>query len=120
MNPLNIFKAYTFYKLYKIVKPRINGLITLAILIILILYIHSEYLNFVKFSSSSSGNYVGFSFIIKNLLIALIILGYFYFSIILQKTKDDSKDIKFQNKEKSSEKVATLDEFLEDDELRKK
>lgn len=120
MNPLNIFKAYTYYKLFKIIKPRINGLITIIILIVLVFYIHSEYLNFIEFKSKSSGSYIGLSFIIKNLLIAFIILGYFYFSNILKKTKDNSENIKLENRGKSSDKVTSLSEFLEDDELYKK
>ena len=48
-------------------------------MIFLIIYIHSEYLNYVEFKEKTSANYIGLSFIIKNSLILMVTLSYFYF-----------------------------------------
>jgi len=129
-------KFLIFYKIYKWIEPRFGIIVKLSILLILIFYAHSEYLRYLEFSSKAVGSYVGTSFIIKNLLIVLVLMGYLYFSNFLKETKEeidekmisnianetkkeiDEKIIKTENK--SSNRVESLDQFLEDDELNRK
>mgnify|MGYP003971570917 CR=1 FL=1 len=113
-------KQFLYGRIYLWAKERLSGLILALILLILVFYIHSEYLNYVEFKSKNEGNYIGTSFIIKNSLIVLILLGYFYFYRIINKTKKSFKETKAVIKKidsNSSNKVKSLDEFLEDDEL---
>ena len=113
-------KFVIFYKIYKWIEPRFGIIVKISILLILIFYAHSEYLRYLEFSSKAVGSYVGTSFIIKNLLIVLVLMGYLYFSNFLKETKEeiDEKIIKTENK--SSNRVENLDQFLEDDELNRK
>ena len=63
---------------------------------------------------------IGASFIIKNAFIILILIGYFYFYRTINKTKESFKETKeiIENEQtNSNDKVKSLDEFLEDDEL---
>jgi len=113
-------KIYFIGKTYLWVKEKLAGILLAAVLLILVFYVHSEYLNYVEFKSKNEGNYIGTSFIIKNSLIVLILLGYFYFYRIINKTKKSFKETKAVIKKidsNSSNKVKSLDEFLEDDEL---
>jgi hypothetical protein len=129
-------KFVILLKIYKWIEPRFGIIVKLSILLILIFYAHSEYLRYLEFSSKAVGSYVGTSFIIKNLLIVLVLMGYLYFSNFLKETKEeidekmisnianetkkeiDEKIIKTENK--SSNRVESLDQFLEDDELNRK
>ena len=113
-------KFVILYKIYKWIEPRFGIVVKISILLILIFYTHSEYLRYLEFSSKAVGSYVGTSFIIKNLLIVLVLMGYLYFSNFLNQTKEeiDEKIIKTENK--SSNRVENLDQFLEDDELNRK
>ena len=113
-------KFVILYKIYKWIEPRFGIIVKVSILLILIFYAHSEYLRYLEFSSKAVGSYVGTSFIIKNLLIVLVLMGYLYFSNFLKETKEeiDEKIIKTENK--SSNRVENLDQFLEDDELNRK
>ena len=78
-------KQFLYGRLYLWAKERLSGIFLGIVIIFLIIYIHSEYLNYVEFKEKSSNSYVGISFIIKNTLILLVALGYFYFySILLQ------------------------------------
>ena len=114
-------KQFLYGRIYLWLKSRLSGLFLVIILIISVFYFHSEYLKFVEFSSKNQHSYLGLSFIIKNSLIVLIILGYFYFYRTLNKTKDSikqtqeliKKDIVLDN----SQKVKSLDDFLSDDEI---
>ena len=129
-------KFVILYKIYKWIEPRFGIIIKISILLILIFYAHSEYLKYLEFSSKAVGSYVGTSFIIKNLLIVLVLMGYLYFSNFLKETKEEIDEKMFSNianetKEeidekiikteiKSSNRVENLDQFLEDDELNRK
>ena len=129
-------KFLIFYKIYKWIEPRFGIIVKLSILLILIFYAHSEYLRYLEFSSKAVGSYVGTSFIIKNLLIVLVLMGYLYFSNFLKETKEEIDEKMISNianetKEeidekiikteiKSSNRVENLDQFLEDDELNRK
>jgi hypothetical protein len=78
----------------------------------------------VEFSSKNQHSYLGLSFIIKNSLIVLIILGYFYFYRILNRTKNSIKKTQelIKNDQVSDNKkmVKSLDDFLSDDEINRK
>lgn len=114
-------KQFLYGRVYLWLKPRLSGLFLVIILIISVFYFHSEYLKFVEFSSKNQHSYLGLSFIIKNSLIVLIILGYFYFYRTLNKTKDSIRQteelIKKDKVLDSSKKVKSLDDFLSDDEI---
>ena len=84
-------KQFLYGQIFLWLKPRLSGLFLVIILIISVFYFHSEYLKFVEFSSKNQHSYLGLSFVIKNSLIVLIILGYFYFYRTLNKTKDSIK-----------------------------
>ena len=114
-------KQFLYGQIFLWLKPRLSGLFLVIILIISVFYFHSEYLKFVEFSSKNQHSYLGLSFVIKNSLIVLIILGYFYFYRTLNKTKDSIKQtqelIKKDKVLDSSQKVKSLDDFLSDDEI---
>ena len=114
-------KQFLYGQIFLWLKPRLSGLFLVIILIISVFYFHSEYLKFVEFSSKNQHSYLGLSFVIKNSLIVLIILGYFYFYRTLKKTKDSIKQtqelIKKDKVLDSSQKVKSLDDFLSDDEI---
>ena len=114
-------KQFLYGQIFLWLKPRLSGLFLVIILIISVFYFHSEYLKFVEFSSKNQHSYLGLSFVIKNSLIVLIILGYFYFYRTLNKTKNSIKQtqelIKKDIALDSSQKVKSLDDFLSDDEI---
>jgi len=114
-------KQFLYGQVFLWLKPRLSGLFLVIILIISVFYFHSEYLKFVEFSSKNQHSYLGLSFVIKNSLIVLIILGYFYFYRTLNKTKDSIKQtqelIKKDKVLDNSQKVKSLDDFLSDDEI---
>ena len=71
--------------------------------------------------SKNEGSYIGLSFLIKNTLILAIVFGYIYFYRTIGKTKESIKETKEtiikENKTDGKERVASLDQFLEDDEI---
>jgi hypothetical protein len=88
----------------------------------LIIYIHSEYLNYVEFKEKTSATYIGLSFIIKNGLILIVTLSYFYFYRFLSKAKktiEKNEVNSIQNIDNGSERIDDLDYFLNDDEINK-
>ena len=113
-------KLFIYRQIYNFIKERIVGISFTAILIFLIIYIHSEYLNYVEFKEKTSANYIGLSFIIKNSLILIVTLSYFYFYRFLLKAKkiiEKTKDISNHNKNDGSERINDLNYFLSDDEI---
>ena len=118
-----IGKQFFLGQVYNWAKERLSGLLLTIILLILVLYIHSQYLNFIEFKVKNEGSYIGLSFIIKNTLILGIVFGYIYFYRIIGKTKESIKETKEtiikENKTDGKEKVSSLEQFLEDDELDK-
>ena len=113
-------KLFIYRQIYNFIKERIVGISFTAILIFLIIYIHSEYLNYVEFKEKTSANYIGLSFIIKNGLILIVTLSYFYFYRFLSKAKKkiENNEINFvQNKDDQSERIDDLNYFLNDDEI---
>ena len=115
-----ITKLLIYRQIYNFIKERIVGISFTVIMIFLIIYIHSEYLNYVEFKEKTSANYIGLSFIIKNSLILIVALSYFYFYRFLSKAKKkiENNEINFvQNKDNGSERIDDLDYFLNDDEI---
>tara|TARA_B110000037_G_scaffold190474_1_gene223378 strand:+ start:171 stop:542 length:372 start_codon:yes stop_codon:yes gene_type:complete len=115
-----ITKLFIYRQIYNFIKERIVGISFTAIMIFLIIYIHSEYLNYVEFKEKTSANYIGLSFIIKNSLILMVTLSYFYFYRFLSKAKKKIENNQinfFQNKDDGSERIDDLDYFLNDDEI---
>ena len=114
-------KQFAYGRFYLWAKERLSGLLLTLILLILVFYIHNEYLNYIEFNSENNANYIGLSFIIKNTLILAIVFGYIYFYKKINQTKDSIKRTKEtiikENKTDDKEKVASLDQFLEDDEI---
>ena len=114
-------KQFFLGQIYNWAKERLSGLLLTIILLILVLYIHSQYLNYIEFKSNNDANYIGISFIIKNTLILAIVFGYIYFYRKINQTKDSIKQTKEtiikENKTDDKERVSTLDQFLEDDEI---
>ena len=70
---------------------------------------------------NNDANYIGISFLIKNSLILAIVFGYIYFYRKINQTKVSIKETKEtiikENKTDDKEKVSSLDQFLEDDEI---
>lgn len=113
-------KLFIYRQIYNFIKERIVGISFTAILIFLIIYIHSEYLNYLEFKEKTSANYIGLSFIIKNSLILIVTLSYFYFYRFLSKAKktiEKNEVNSNQNKDDQSERIDDLDYFLNDDEI---
>jgi len=114
-------KQFAYGRLYLWAKERLSGLLLTIILLILVFYIHSEYLNYIEFKASNDSNYIGLSFIIKNVLIISIVLGYIYFYRKINQTKVSIKETKEtiikENKIDDKERVKSLNQFLEDDEI---
>ena len=116
-----ITKQFFYGQIFLWLKSRLSGIFFSVILIILVLYLHNEYLKFVEFNNKNQHDYLGLSFIIKNGLIILIVIGYYYFHRTLNKTKDSIKQtqeiIKKDSTSNSNEKVKSLNDFLSDDEI---
>ena len=113
-------KLFIYRQIYNFIKERLVGISFTAILIFLIIYIHSEYLNYVEFKEKTSANYIGLSFIIKNSLILIVTLSYFYFYRFLSKAKKTIEKTEVnsnQNKDDQSERIDDLNYFLNDDEI---
>ena len=116
-----ITKQFFYGQIFHWLKPRLSGIFFSVILIILVVYLHNEYLKFVEFNNKNQHDYLGLSFIIKNGLIILIFIGYYYFHRTLRKTKESIKQtqeiIKKDSVSNSNEKVKSLNDFLSDDEI---
>jgi predicted membrane protein len=122
-------KQFLYGRLYLWLKERIGGILFLVVALFLIIYFHNEYLNYVEYKTKFEESYIGISFIIKNLLILSVAVVYFYFYYSLNNTKISKKPIntssvQTQSEEKSvkesnkQDMVTSLDEFLEDEELK--
>ena len=113
-------KLFIYRQIYNFIKDRIVGISFTAIMIFLIIYIHSEYLNYVEFKEKTSANYIGLSFIIKNGLILIVTLSYFYFYRFLSKAKKTIEKTEVNsnlNKDDQSERIDDLNYFLNEDEI---
>lgn len=113
-------KQFFYGRAFLWLKEKLASILLPVVLIFLVFYIHSEYLNYIDFKSKNEGSYIGISFIIKNAFIITILISYFYFYRTINKTKEsfkETKEIIKKEQTKSNNKVKSLDEFLEDDEL---
>jgi len=116
-------KQFLYGRAYLWLKERTEGLLFVIVLIFLISYFHSEYLDYIEFKTKAPESNIGLSFIIKNILIGIIALGYMYFYFVIKKTRDQiiKKEETDQTKDQSQsnkEMVTNLDEFLNEDELK--
>ena len=73
-----ILKSTLLLKIYFWLKPRLFNLTVLIFSIIIISYVHSEYISWVEISEKKI--LLGYSYIIKNILILIAILIYFFTS----------------------------------------
>ena len=114
-------KNFIILRIYDWAKERLSGLLLTIILLILVFYIHSEYLNYIEFKASNDAKYIGLSFLIKNALILSIVFGYIYFYRKINQTKISIQETKEtiikENKTDDKERVKSLNQFLEDDEI---
>lgn len=73
-----ILKSTLLLKIYFWLKPRLFNLTVLIFSIIIISYVHSEYISWVEISEKKI--LLGYSYILKNILILVAILIYFLIS----------------------------------------
>ena len=92
-----------------------------GLVIFLIFYFHSEYLQYVDLKQYTYGNYIGISFIVKNLLIIIVTISYLYFYFFLGKSVK-SIEILQKNIKNCDEidRVDSLSFFLTEEEINKK
>ena len=111
-----ILKQLLYGRLYLWIKPNLYGLIFIALGIFSVIYVHNEYLNYLEIKND---NYlVGLSFIIKNILILTLVIGYLIFQLILNKSKEKIEIEEFSNKN-NKDSASSLDYFLQDEEINK-
>ena len=112
---IKIIKFFTALQIYKWLKPKIKSLFILLIFILAITYLHNEFLQWSEITENK--NFVGYSFIVKNLLLFLAIL--FYILIIRVQSLKDAANIKstidkgdgfdkFRNKKKLKTKAEQI------------
>ena len=80
-----ILNSTLLLKIYFWLKPRLLNLSVLIFSIIIISYVHSEYISWVEISEKKI--LLGYSYILKNVLILLAILIYFLTSKKQTKTR---------------------------------
>ena len=116
-------KQFIYGRIYLWIKDRLGAILFLSISIFLIIYFHNEYLKYIEYKEKFAESYVGLSFVIKNISILLVAVGYFYFYFILRNNKknieekSNQKQTSIKEESKTSDMVSSLDEFLDDDEL---
>ena len=110
-----LIKSITALKIYNWLKPKIKSLSILLIFVLVIIYLHNEFLEWSNITENK--NFVGYSFIIKNLLLFLAILFYFLIlrvqslkNVANIKTTIDKGDgfDKFRNKKKLKTKAQQI------------
>tara|TARA_B100000686_G_C16062947_1_gene605538 strand:+ start:142 stop:537 length:396 start_codon:yes stop_codon:yes gene_type:complete len=75
-----LFKSTVYLKIYlflRKIRPQLIGLAILLSIIFIITYSHSEYISWVEISGRKI--FLGYSYLLKNVLIAFSILVYFLF-----------------------------------------
>ena len=116
-------KQLIYGRIYLWAKDKLSAILFLFISIFLIIYFHNEYLQYIEYKEKFAESYVGLSFVIKNISILLVAVGYFYFYFILRNNKknieekSNQKQTSIKEESKTSDMVSSLDEFLNDDEL---
>ena len=96
-------KQFIYGRIFLWIKDKLGAILFLFISIFLIIYFHNEYLQYIEYKEKFAESYVGLSFVIKNISILLVAVGYFYFYFILRNNK---KNIE----EKSNQKQASIKE----------
>tara|TARA_B100000886_G_scaffold337298_1_gene297734 strand:- start:215 stop:565 length:351 start_codon:yes stop_codon:yes gene_type:complete len=110
-------KQFLYGRVYVWLKPKLYGLLFLLLSIFSIFYLHNEYLRYLKLNDD---NYlIGLSFLIKNILIIILVIGYLLFQFFLNKSEKNID--KLQNEIIDNQNtVSSLDQFLETEELNRK
>ena len=86
---LKFFQFITALSIYKWLKPKIKGILILVGCGLITIYLHNEYLNWALITENLS--YVGFSFILKNIVLIIIVFSYLI-NLRIQNLKDDKID----------------------------
>jgi hypothetical protein len=112
---IKIIRFFAALQIYKWLKPKIKSLSILLIFILIIIYLHNEFLEWSEITENK--NFVGISFIIKNLLLFLAISFYILIlrvqslkesiNLEVKINKEDGFD-KFRNKEKLKTKAQQI------------
>jgi len=101
-------------KIYLWLKPRLLGLFILLTSIFIITYSHSEYISWVQISEKKI--FLGYSYILKNILIVLSIL--IYFILTKNKYKKSSSVKKYPNETMKVETKETFETLKNKGELK--
>ena len=116
-----ILKQFLYGRFYLWLKSHLGRVFFLAVIIFIIFYFHSEYLKYVDLKENSENNYIGLSFIVKNLLIIIVTISCLYFYFFLGKaTKSIETSEKSIQKNDELNHIDSLDFFLSDDEIDRK
>ena len=116
-----ILKQFLYGRFYLWVKSNLGRTFFFLVIMFLIFYFHSEYLKYVDLKENSENNYIGLSFIIKNLLIIIVTISYLYFYFFLgQATKSIENSQINIKKNNEVHQVDSLDYFLNEEEINKK
>ena len=111
-------KQFLYGRFYLWLKSNLGKAFFFGLIIFLIFYFHSEYLKYADLKQSTDSNYIGISFVVKNLLIIIVTIFYLYFYFFLGKTVKSieilQKNIKNYDKK---HRVNSLSFFLTEDEL---
>ena len=116
-----IVKQFLYGRFYLWLKSNLSKAFFFAVIIFLIFYFHSEYLKYVDLKQSTENNYIGLSFVVKNLLIIIVTISYLYFYFFLGKA---TKSIEILQKNIKNcdeiDRVESLNFFLTEEEINKK
>lgn len=111
-------KQFLYGRFYLWLKSNLGRAFFFGLIIFLIFYFHSEYLKYADLKQSTDSNYIGISFVVKNLLIIIVTISYLYFYFFLGKSVKSveilQKNIKNYDKK---HRVNSLSFFLTEDEL---
>ena len=114
-------KQFLYGRFYLWLKSNLGRTFFFGLTIFLIFYFHSEYLKYVDLKQSTENNYIGLSFVIKNLLIIIVTISYLYFYFFLGKA---TKSIEVLQKNIKNcdeiDRVESLSFFLTEEEINKK
>ena len=113
-----IVKQFLYGRFYLWLKSNLGKAFFFAVMIFLIFYFHSEYLKYVDLKQSTENDYIGLSFVVKNLLIIIVTISYLYFYFFLGKA---TKSIELLQKNIKNcdeiDRVDSLSYFLNEDEM---
>jgi hypothetical protein len=114
-------KQFIYGRFYLWIKSNLSRTFFFGLIIFLIFYFHNEYLKYVDLKQSAENNYIGLSFVVKNLLIIIITISYLYFYFFLGKA---TKSIEISQKNIKNydeiDRVDSLSFFLTEEEINKK